>query len=388
MSEEKDELNKKYEKAAKAIVKAGMMPFPVTDTFIEILKFYLDEDDLYFITKAYRTKSSLTIDQLEKKLKDWDREKIEKQAKILAKKGFIFDQPSSKGFIVYRLMPIVMIGVFEYQFMRKLPENKEEREKVKELAKLYDVYMHEFADAIQNGYDQLMPMFEKQPPVDRTVPIYEDESGKTIEINESTEVEEEVIPAQTVEEIIEKFDDIAVGNCFCRQYRLMLDEPCKINAPMETCFTFGKSARHVIQQGFGRRLTKEEALKILKKTEEVGLVHKTFHNGFNIHRDENSICNCCPCCCDTFNLWKMGATPIINSTNYLSQVNEEICIGCGTCEEHCPMGAITVNDNGKAEVREDYCIGCGVCAHFCPEGAINLLEGMRRVYVPPPKIKK
>ncbi len=378
--------DKKYKDAAKIIVKAGMMPFPITDTLIEILKFYLDDEDLEFI-KAFKFKQSMTMDQLKSKLKNLSEEEIDRRAKKLAKKGFMFNQPSSKGFMVYRLMPIVMIGAFEYQFMQKLPDDEKERERIRKIAELYEKYMKEFAAKIQEGYDTIVPAFASQPPVDRTVPLYKTEDGTTIEINKSMEVGEQILPAQTVEEIINKFDDIAVGNCFCRQYRKMLGQPCKIDAPMEVCFTFGKSARHVIEQGFGRRVTKEEAIKIMKQAEEAGLVHKAFHNASDIYRDENSICNCCKCCCDTFNLWRMGAIPIINSTNYLSQVNQEICIGCGTCVERCPMDAISLNDDDKAQVNSDRCIGCGVCAHFCPEHAITLLEGLRKVFIPPPKIK-
>ena len=387
MSEESI-LEKKYKKGAKTIVKAGMMPFPVTDTLVEILKFYLDEEDLDFINKAFGTRSSRSMEQMQKKLKNLSEDEIREKASKLAKKGIVFNQPSSSGLEVFRLLPIVMIGTFEYQFMRNLPVGKTEHEKVKELAELYEKYMNEFADQIQGNYDDILTMFEKQPPVDRTVPIYENESGITIEINETLEADEQVIPAQTVEEIINKFEDIAVGNCFCRQYRKILNQPCKINAPMETCFTFGKSARHVVEQGFARKITKTEALKILKETEAAGLVHKTFHNGFDIKKEENSICNCCKCCCDTFNLWRMGATPIVNSTNYLSKPDPEICIGCGTCVERCPMDAISLNDDNKAEVNESNCIGCGICARFCPENAISLQEGMRRVYVPPPRIIK
>ncbi len=385
-AEEKDELIEKYRKAARTIIKAGVMPFPLTDTFIEILRYYLDEEDLEFI-KAFKLKQSLTMDQLKKKLKDLSEEEIDRRARKLAKKGFIFNQPSSKGFMVYRLMPIVMIGAFEYQFMQNLPETEEELERVRKIAALYEKLLEELANRVQEGYNDLLPVFEKQPPLDRTVPILKDKEGKTIEIDKTIAAEEQVLPAQSVEEIINKFDDIAVGNCFCRQYRKMLGQPCKINAPMETCFTFGKSARHVIQQGFARRVTKEEALKILKEAEDAGLIHKAFHNASDIHRDENSICNCCPCCCDIFNLWRIGATPIVTATNYLSQVNQEICVGCGTCTERCPMEAIALNDNNKAEVDENRCIGCGVCAHFCPEGAITLKEGMRRVFIPPPRLK-
>jgi ferredoxin len=131
-------------------------------------------------------------------------------------------------------------------------------------------------------------------------------------------------------------------------------------------------------------VTKEEALEILKKTEEAGLVHKAFHNGNDYHKPENSICNCCKDCCDTFGLWRMGATPIINVTHFLSEVVPERCIACGTCVDRCPMDAITLSD--YAIVDESKCIGCGVCARVCPENAIRLVEGMRNVFVPPPKI--
>ena len=363
------------------------MPFPNTDTFIEILKFYLDEEDAEFIA-AFKRKKSMTMEQLKKKLKDMSEDKIDQMATKLAKKGFIFNQPSSKGFIVYRLLPIVMIGAFEYTYMPNLPEDKAEVEKLKKLAQLYDVFMEELAEKIQGSYDGLVPMFESIPPVDRTIPIYETEGGEIIKINEVIQTEEQIIPSQTVEEIINKFDTIAVGICFCRQYRLMLDQPCKQNAPMEVCFTFGKSARHVIQQGFAREVTKEEALKILKATDDAGLVHKTFHDGSDLSRNENSICNCCKCCCDNFNLWRMGAFPQLNSTNYFSEPRRDDCIGCGTCVDKCPIDAISLDGENKAVVDVKLCIGCGVCAHFCPENAITLQQGMRKVFVPPKRISK
>ncbi len=49
------------------------------------------------------------------------------------------------------------------------------------------------------------------------------------------------------------------------------------------------------------------------------------------------------------------------------------------------MEAITIEE--YAVVNKDRCIGCGVCAHFCPENAIMLLEGMRKVYVAPPRLR-
>jgi ferredoxin len=385
MSESEQDLIKKWKRVADIIVGAGVLPFPITDTLLEILKFYLDENDLEFI-RNFRTKTSMSQEELVKKSKLSDAE-VEQKAAKLAKKGFLFNQPNSSGVMVYRILPLVVIGTFEYTFMQPQPTDPVEIEKRKNLAHLYEKLMSDLADKIQNGYENLIPIFEKQPPVDRTVPLYETVDGRSIEINHEVQTEERILPAQTVADIIKKNEFIAVGNCFCRQYRLMLDQPCKIHAPMEVCFTFGKSARHVVQQGFARQITQEEALKILKGTEEAGLVHKAFHNGSDIYKDENSICNCCKCCCDTFTLWRMGATPMVNSTNFLSVVKQDGCVSCGTCIEKCPMDAISFNSDNKAEVNPELCIGCGICAHFCPENTIILKEGLRKVFAAPPRLK-
>ena len=222
------------------------------------------------------------------------------------------------------------------------------------------------------------------------MPVFTNEGGKPINIiiNQPVKAEEHILPSKTVAEIISKYDDIAVGHCFCRNYTRVLGHACATNAPVEVCFTFGKSARHTIGQGFARRVSKDEAMTIMQKVEEAGLVHKAFHNNSNIEKEENSICNCCKDCCDTFTLWRNGASPMINSTMYLSVIDPDACTGCGICVERCPVDAIAMNDDGIAVREEKYCIGCGVCARFCPADAISLQEGMRRVCVPPPRLRK
>ncbi len=371
----------KYKRVAQIIVKAGRLPFPVNDTLLNILKIIIDENELDFIINAFKRKYSQTFEELKKTSKMEDDVILEK-IKSLAKKGVIFNQPSSSGIMVYRLLPLIMVGPFEYIFMGKL----EFSEKEKEIAELFKKLFDEVKVTVNERYDVLLPLFKSFPPIDRTVAILDKGvGGNEIEISINEEIdspEEKIMPTQKIEEIIDKFDDIAVGHCFCRHHKDLLGKPCKVTDIRENCFTFGKSAKYTSEQGFARLISKDEALKILKEAEEAGLVHKAFHPHENIAREETSICNCCGDCCLTFELYRDGVIPMMNATNFISEVDDNKCQGCGTCVEKCPVNAISLNDDNIAEVNKEICIGCGICAHFCPEGAIILLEGMRKLFVP------
>ncbi|GAB3627296.1 benzoyl-CoA oxygenase/reductase, BoxA protein [Pandoraea terrae] len=51
-------------------------------------------------------------------------------------------------------------------------------------------------------------------------------------------------------------------------------------------------------------------------------------------------------------------------------IDPEICIRCNTCEETCPVDAITHDENNYV-VRADTCNGCMACISPCPTGAID-----------------
>jgi len=60
-------------------------------------------------------------------------------------------------------------------------------------------------------------------------------------------------------------------------------------------------------------------------------------------------------------------------------VLKDNCIGCGTCERHCPSSAIQMVD-GKPAVNEARCLGCGACEYYCPARPMTAIyvEGRER----------
>lgn len=58
-------------------------------------------------------------------------------------------------------------------------------------------------------------------------------------------------------------------------------------------------------------------------------------------------------------------------------IDPEICIRCNTCEESCPIDAIT-HDSLNYVVKFDVCNGCMACIAPCPTGAIDSWRNVAR----------
>jgi ferredoxin len=53
------------------------------------------------------------------------------------------------------------------------------------------------------------------------------------------------------------------------------------------------------------------------------------------------------------------------------QADPELCTGCGTCVEQCPVTALSMN-NQLPQLDADLCIACFCCQEICPEKAMTL----------------
>jgi electron transport complex protein RnfB len=251
----------------------------------------------------------------------------------MAKKGLIFRSHRDDQ-ILYNAAPF-MIGLYEYS-VKKID---------KELAQLYKQYYQEA------GLDEIgasnVPGF-KVIPLEETI-----QTGTTL------------YPYQMLKKSIKNARVIAVTDCICRKEAQLLGHGC--DYPMETCLSFGVAAEFYIENGMGRKISAEEAIRIIKEADDSGLVHA----GANSKHLSN-ICNCCPCCCVSMK----GMTQYgLNKQKYMNAIFESTidgdkCIACGNCVERCPVKAITLDE--IAAVDRDLCLGCGLCASICIEKAINL----------------
>ncbi|MFX1364916.1 MAG: ATP-binding protein [Promethearchaeota archaeon] len=311
----------------------------------------------------------MNINQIKAKT-ELDDAALNNMLKGLMNKGILVGIPSrTTGIMVYHLST-PLYGLFEFPFMRG-----ERGEKQKKLAKLYHKFFDELKKWAQNFNEVIEKHFKDTPPLDRVIPVEEE-----VEVGQ-----ELVLPYEDIKKIIEKNDLISTNHCYCRSWKENLNEPCKLGISDINCLCFGSWAKFLIDHDFAEPISKEDALKMVKKAEDYGVVHKAFHAKRNPELEELTICNCCTCCCQIFQFFKRGIFPFHTLTSSIAIVDPEKCIGCDICVEKCPMEATKLEGNHSI-VNVERCIGCGVCAHHCPEKAITLKKtGLRKVFIPTPK---
>ena len=70
-------------------------------------------------------------------------------------------------------------------------------------------------------------------------------------------------------------------------------------------------------------------------------------------------------------------------SNFQAVMDANTCEGCGTCQQLCQVGAVSVSENKQQAVVElNRCLGCGVCVANCPTESISLLKKPTEVKPP------
>lgn len=271
----------------------------------------------------------------------------------LAKRGLMFKLGKSRKRAKFMIWPTV-IGIFEFVFSNAKIYSDE---KLKRLAKLFDNYLNRYI--IPTGNTSSYPFARVLPS--KT-------SEKVIEINEDLGiVSQKILAFEEVEELINQYTAFSVMPCSCRVKATHLGYTPK--TPIDVCMTFDIAAEFFIENGMGKRLSKEEALELLIKCERNGLVHCTLNA-----QQPDFICNCDKEHCGilkTLTKFHRFGFPISNAfSNFRATIDEsKQCNECYRCVDLCPTHAIfpSIEEGGKfnIELKKEFCIGCGICSTNC-----------------------
>ncbi len=189
-----------------------------------------------------------------------------------------------------------------------------------------------------------------QPALHRVVPA------------QSAVKSEWILPYDDVRAILLASKTFRVRDCICRAQQEHLDHPCSF--PKRICLNFST----LVSAPTPDDITQQEALALLDKAEEVGLVHTVS----NVMKGIGYVCNCCSCCCAILRgITEWGIENSVARANYYAVIDPDECLNCGTCIERCHVHAISDRD-GVSVVDRDKCIGCGLCVTGCPNEVARL----------------
>ncbi|MBW1985279.1 MAG: 4Fe-4S binding protein [Deltaproteobacteria bacterium] len=292
----------------------------------------------------------------------------------------IYEDNGKKSFMLY---PMIPSGWFDDTYL----SDGEESEEKKEFVYYFDLAVKKLENLNFFPVRPLLDLYTKKTmkTVNTIAAINPPDSGKRfVNIDQTLKAPpSEVYTTHGVNELIEKHEgSIAVKHCFCRQWRKMVDDQCDFGHPSEICIAFGDRTKKYVETGVGRAISKEEAYKIIKDSQQRGAVHTVFYMEEDLNKSEAEVCNCCWDCCGVFRMYNTGAQPLLLKAFYFAElIDDDSCSCCGECERYCPVNAIHMSD-GKAQINKEKCIGCGQCQFQCPEEAIQLVFQEREVYLP------
>jgi NAD-dependent dihydropyrimidine dehydrogenase PreA subunit len=188
----------------------------------------------------------------------------------------------------------------------------------------------------------------------------------------------DILPCEDIREVFKAQKRIAVVPCSCRYRTTAVGEHCAHTAEEDLwqCVQVNRGAEYALAREAGKELNLDEALDLIDRIEEHGLLH-TWHNNTSLTGASVS-CHCCRDCCMMavpMDMVKEPLNKLWEKSRFIAVVKEEACIGCQTCVDRCQFDAIemvkpegaTKTKKLKAKVNPETCFGCGVCVVGCDQ---------------------
>jgi electron transport complex protein RnfB len=288
------------------------------------------------LTGAYET-----VDQIASRA-GLPSDEVSKQLFKMTRRGMVFINKVDNQ-VLFRMAPFV-VGVYEASL--ELMDH--------ELAHLTEEY---FASGGAAGIMGVEPALQRVVPAQAAV--------KT----------EWVLPYDDVRAILMNSKTFNVRDCICRVQQAQIGEPCEF--PVNMCLNFSEMERSSPRPG---DISQTEALALLDRCEEIGLVHSVS----NVMQGVGYVCNCCGCCCGILRgITEYGLERSMAFANYYAVIDPLECNNCGTCIDRCHVKAISEGD-GYSVVDLAHCIGCGLCVTGCPNDVARLERKPEAELIHPP----
>jgi len=333
---------------------------PPTKLLFQILEMLFSEKEARLVAllpiKPFNAKKAARIWKLDLKTTQNILDKLADRA--------ILVDIHQNGDIEY-VLPPPMAGFFEFSMMRIRNDINQEL-----LSELFYQYMNVEEDFIKalftQGQTKLGRTFVHEPALSEENALH-------------------VLDFERASKIIETATHMAVGTCYCRHKMMHMGKACE--APLDICMTFNTTAASLIRHGVARQVDKTEGMDLLEQAYDSNLVQF----GENVRESVNFICNCCGCCCEAMiAVRRFAILNPVHTTNFLPELYDDQCNGCGKCVDVCPVEAMTLvsaNDpqkskKKKASLNTKICLGCGLCVKVCDKNHIVLKERSKRVITP------
>ena len=224
---------------------------------------------------------------------------------------------------------------------------------------IWEFHVNDLDIALIKDMNEYMPTLSEE--------IWKVPQLRTIPVGRSISVQTEVLPYEKAEEIVRAQEKILVAPCICRREHTMSGHGC--DKPEETCLVFGIGMDYYKRNGIGRVIDQREALDILEKANEAGLVLQPGNS-----QELMNICCCCGCCCQVLKAFKRREKPAsMAATAFIVNTNPDTCSGCETCIDRCQMEALRI-ENDHVVLNKDRCIGCGLCVSTCLTESLTLVR--------------